>query len=380
MSPPSAVRLKGDAATYVKGDAATYVTFSRFAGNRPERCAAGSRCGSLASIMPRGPRLDAPGTLHHIMVRSIERTTIIRDDADRAEFLTRLAGVVERGTLSVFAWALLPNHAHLLLRTGARPLARSMRSLLTGYAGAFNWRHKRVGHLFQNRYRSVVVEEQPYLLELVRYIHLNPLRAKVVADRRALEQYPWAGHSALVGSVARPWQESATVLAQFGPTLPRARQAYRAFVAARVSQSRRPEYQGGRRVRSVGGWAQLAALRRAKEAVAGDARVLGGGDFVERLWREVQHTHHPPPPRLSLTTLVARVCRQTGVTPEELAGGGRRAAVTRARDGIAHLWVGKLGQSGRRLAPVLGIAPQSVYRAAARGATRASEWARLITR
>lgn len=330
--------------------------------------------------MPRGPRLDAPGTLHHIMVRGIERTTIFRDDTDRAEFLARLAGVVERGALSVYAWALLPNHAHLLLRTGTRPLARSMRSLLTGYASAFNRRHKRVGHLFQNRYKSVVVEEEPYLLELIRYIHLNPLRAQVVADLRALQRYPWTGHSALVGIVARPWQESATILAQFGPSVARARRAYRAFVAAGVSQGRRPEYQGGGLVRSVGGWAELAALRRAKEAVAGDARVLGGGDFVERLWREVERTHYPQPPRLSLTTLVAPVCRQTGVTPEELAGGGRRAAVTRARDGIAHLWVGKLGQSGRQLAPVLGIAPQSVYRAAARGATRAAEWARLITR
>ncbi len=314
------------------------------------------------------------------MVRGIERTTVFRDDTDRAEFLTRLADVVERGAVTVYAWALLPNHAHLLLRTGARPLARSMRSLLTGYAGAFNRRHKRVGHLFQNRYKSVVVEEEPYLLELVRYLHLNPLRARVVADLRALRRYPWTGHSALVGVVSRPWQETATILAQFGPTVARARRAYRAFVVAGVSQGRRPEYQGGGLVRSVGGWAELVALRRAKEAVAGDARVLDGGDFVERLWREADRPQPPQAPRLALATLVARVCRQTGIAPEELAGGGRRPAVTRTRDGIAHLWVGTLRQSGRRLAPVLGIAPQSVYRAAARGATRAVEWARLLTR
>jgi len=330
--------------------------------------------------MPRGPRLDAPGTLHHIMVRGIERTTIFRDDADRADFLGRLAGVVERGAVTVYAWAVLPNHAHLLLRTGTRPLARSMRSLLTGYAGAFNRRHKRVGHLFQNRYKSVVVEEEPYLLELVRYLHLNPLRARVVADLRGLDRYPWTGHSALLGVMARPWQETATILAQFGPTVARARRAYRAFVAAGVPQGRRPEYQGGGLVRSVGGWAELVALRRAKEAVAGDARVLGGGEFVERLWREVERAQHPQISRVSLNTLVERVCHQMGITPEELAGGGRRAAVTRARDGIAHLWVGKLGHSGRRLAPVLGIAPQSVYRAAARGAVRAAEWARILPR
>ncbi|MEI8190001.1 MAG: transposase, partial [candidate division NC10 bacterium] len=105
--------------------------------------------------MPRQPRLDAPDTLHHVMVRGIERTTIFRDDTDRADFLARLASLAESGALTVSAWALLPNPAHLLVRTGARPAQRSMRSLLTGYAGAVNRRHKRVGHLFQNRDKSI---------------------------------------------------------------------------------------------------------------------------------------------------------------------------------------------------------------------------------
>src|SRR3990172_7539602 len=132
--------------------------------------------------MPRGPRLDAPGTLHHVMVRGIERRAIFRDDRDRADFLRRLAALAAGGALTVYAWALLPNHCHLLLRPGARPLARAMRSLLTGYAGAFNRRHHRAGHLFQNRYKSIVVEEEPYFLELVRYLHLNPVRAGLVPN------------------------------------------------------------------------------------------------------------------------------------------------------------------------------------------------------
>ena len=147
--------------------------------------------------MPRGPRLDAPGVLHHVMVRGIERRSIFRDTKDRADFLARLAALADAGALVVYAWALLPNHAHLLVRTGQRPLARSMRSLLTGYAGTFNRRHHRVGHLFQNRYKSVVVEEEAYLVELVRYLHLNPLRAGILRDLRALDRYPWTGHAAL---------------------------------------------------------------------------------------------------------------------------------------------------------------------------------------
>jgi REP element-mobilizing transposase RayT len=161
--------------------------------------------------MPRQARLDAPNTLHHVMVRGIERTAIFQDDTDRADFVARLAALAEHGALTVYAWALLPNHAHLLVRTGSRPLPRSMRSLLTGYAGAFNRRHHRVGHLFQNRYKSIVVEEEPYLLELVRYLHLNPLRAKVTPTLRALDRSPWTGHSALLGAVPRPWQDTATI-------------------------------------------------------------------------------------------------------------------------------------------------------------------------
>jgi len=134
------------------------------------------------------------------MVRGIERTSLFRDDRDRADFVARVAALAEAGAWTVLAWALLPNHAHLLLRTGSRPLPRNMRSLLTGYAGAFNRRHHRVGHLFQNRYKSILVEEEPYLRELVRYLHLNPLRAQVVPDLRRLDRYPWTGHSALLGS------------------------------------------------------------------------------------------------------------------------------------------------------------------------------------
>src|SRR5512136_2781313 len=103
--------------------------------------------------MPRQARLDAPGVLHHVMVRGIERTTLFRDDPDRTDFLARVATLAAAGAWTVYAWALLPNHAHLLVRTGRRPLPRSLRSLLSGYAGAFNRRHKRAGHLFQNRYR-----------------------------------------------------------------------------------------------------------------------------------------------------------------------------------------------------------------------------------
>ena len=149
--------------------------------------------------MPRGPRLDGPNALHHVIVRGIEGRLLFLGDADRQDFLDRLASVVTETGLSVLAWSLLPNHAHLLVRTGARPLATAMASLLTGYAGSFNRRHHRAGRLFQNRYKSILVEEEPYLLELVRYIHLNLFRAGLVRTVEDLDRFPWSGHSVLVG-------------------------------------------------------------------------------------------------------------------------------------------------------------------------------------
>ena len=149
--------------------------------------------------MPRKARLDAPGVLHHIIVRGIERRKIFRDDSDRDDFLKRLGGILRKSQTPCFAWALMPNHFHLLLRTGLTPLSNVMRRLLTGYAVTFNLRHRRSGHLFQNRYKSIVCQEEAYLLELVRYIHLNPMRAKLVADLNALDRYRFCGHGPLMG-------------------------------------------------------------------------------------------------------------------------------------------------------------------------------------
>jgi REP element-mobilizing transposase RayT len=313
------------------------------------------------------------------MVRGIERTTIFRDDVDRADFVARVAGLAEQGAWTVYAWTLLPNHAHLLVRTGARPLPRSMRSLLTGYAGAFNRRHHRVGHLFQNRYKSIVVEEEPYLLELVRYLHLNPLRAKIVSDFRTLDRYPWSGHSAVLGAVPRRWQDTRTVLAQFGPTTSRARRAYRAFVAAGLAQGRRPDLQGGGLVRSLGGWDVVKALRRGREAYLGDERVLGSTAFVATLQVAADATTAGRSARVTLDAVIARVCRHLGLTPAALTGGGRRIVLQRARAGIAYVWVERLGRPGRPLASSLGVSPQAVYQAVARGCATRREWEGLLS-
>ena len=195
---------------------------------------------------------------------------------------------------------------------------------------------------------------------------------------RALARYPWTGHSALLGTVPRPWQATGEVLGQFARAPRRARRAYRAFVAAGRPQGRRPELQGGGLVRSLGGWAAVTALRRGREAYLGDERVLGSSAFVERLRQTAEDRPRPGGRALPLATLVTRVCRRVGIAAAQLQTGSRRAAVTRARAGIAYLWVEVLGHPGRPLAPVLGDRPQAVYQAVMRGREARAEWERLV--
>lgn len=137
--------------------------------------------------MPRQARLDAPGTLHHVIIRGIEKRRIVDDVEDREEFVMRMSRIAEDSGEGLYAWALMNNHAHLLLRSGVFVLARYMRRLLTGYAGYYNRRHARTGRLFQNRYKLIVCDEDEYLKELVRYIHLNPIRARVIKDLQGLK-------------------------------------------------------------------------------------------------------------------------------------------------------------------------------------------------
>jgi REP element-mobilizing transposase RayT len=204
--------------------------------------------------MPRKARIDAPGALHHIICRGIERRKLFFNDDDRDDFVERLSRIISDSETLCYAWALIPNHFHLLLRTGNVPITTVMRRLLTGYAVSFNHRHKRHGRLFQNRYKSILCQEDPYLLELVRYIHLNPLRAGIVKDLKTLDKYAYCGHSRLTGHVSDDWQAVDGVLSLFGKQKKAARRKYRSFIQKGIDQGKRPELTGGGLLRSAGGW------------------------------------------------------------------------------------------------------------------------------
>jgi putative transposase len=212
--------------------------------------------------MPRKSRVDAAGALHHVIMRGIERSKIFRDDADRNDFLRRLSIILKDTKTVCYAWALIPNHIHLLLKTGKTPLSSVMRRLLTGYAVYYNRRYKRHGHLFQNRYKSILCQEDSYFLELVRYIHLNPLRADIVSDMNGLDHCSFAGHSVIIGKRTNDWQDTDGVLRLFGDTTSVTRRRYRSFIEKGIEEGRRTDLTGGGLVRSSGGWINVAAMRR----------------------------------------------------------------------------------------------------------------------
>jgi putative transposase len=179
--------------------------------------------------MSRPLRLEFSGAVWHVTSRGNERREIFRDDEDREAFLGVLGRVASMFRFRVYAWVLMGNHYHLLLETPEPNLARAMRQLNGLYTQRFNRRHCRSGHLFQGRYKAILVEEDSHLIELSRYLVLNPVRAGVV---RAAKDWRWSSYRATVGrEPAPPWLDVGGVLEPFGGRRASGRQRYRAFVS-----------------------------------------------------------------------------------------------------------------------------------------------------
>jgi putative transposase len=321
--------------------------------------------------MPRQARIDTPAALHHIIVRGIERRRIFQDDQDRNGFVDRLGNILSETATSCYAWVLLPNHVHLLLRTGRVPIATVMRRLLTGYAVTYNRRHRRHGHLFQNRYKSVLCQEDPYLLELVRYIHLNPLRAKIVSDLDGLDSYPYAGHRVVLGKEDYSWQDVDRVLSRFGDKAGIARRRYREFVREGIKKGRRPELVRGGWKRGIGGWEETGDGKAEGERMKSDERILGDREFVEDVLRaseeELERRYRLKAQGYDLERLVCRVGEIMGIGSKRIWGPGRYARVVEARSLFCYWAVRELGVSATELARRLGMTQPAVSISVKRG-------------
>ncbi|MCK5203154.1 MAG: transposase [Desulfobacterales bacterium] len=323
--------------------------------------------------MPRLARLDAPGALHHIMIRGIERRAIFRSDQDRRDFLKRLAVLLPESQTQCYAWVLMKNHVHLLLRSGVSGISQLMRRLLTGYAVYFNRRYRRHGQLFQNRFKSIICQEDVYFKELVRYIHLNPVRAKVVGDIGSLDGYSFCGHSALMGKQKRPWQQNDYVLSYFGKSVSDARKRYLEYVQSGFNQGRRPELTGGGLIKGLGGWKVVRKIRlKGQDRVKSDVRILGDSDFVTRILEEANEKldrHYELKSRgYDLTKVEERVMEIFGIKRDVIYSSGRRQQQMQARSLFCHWAVDELGMSRTEIARCLGMTQPGVGYAVNRGA------------
>ena len=314
--------------------------------------------------MPRGPRLDAPGTLHHVMIRGIEQGNIFRDDTDRTEFLNRMGRLAKASGTGIYAFALMSNHVHLLVKSGSDGLPTFMRRLLSGYAQYFNRRHKRVGHLFQNRYKSIICEEEAYFDKLVAYIHLNPLRAGIVQTLQQLSVYPWSGHAVLMKAIVYDCMDRDYVLQFFGSREGAARKAYLEFVGQEMGIDREQELSGGGFVRSQGGWSKVLTMRKRGEQAQGDERILGGDDFVREMLKEAEDRKDvqlPQHERLEqFNDAAEHACAAAGITVVFLRSGSRSGQLPMLRKELATKAVCEYGLSLAETAHQLGVTTSAV--------------------
>ena len=328
-------------------------------------------------LMPRQARIDAPGALQHIIVRGIERKRIFFDNQDGDNFIERLGTVLTECAARCYAWALIPNHFHLLLRSGNVSISTVMRRLLTGYAVSFNRRHRRHGQLFQNRYKSILCQQEPYLLELVRYIHLNPLRAGAVPDYKALDKFAYSGHAALLGHYRHRFQDVGTILALFDKNLLSARKKYRAFVQQGIERGRRLDLIGGGLIRSAGGWEAVKGMRRVNARFKGDERILGDKDFVDAVLsaaeEQLEHRYRLAASGIDFEKVVSRVAEVFDIKAGQVLSAGKHPPTVKARSVLCYWAVRELGMNGTAVAAKLGCSQSAVSKSAKRGEAIVSE-------
>jgi len=316
--------------------------------------------------MPRQARLDIPGALHHIMARGINRSAIFTDEEDKSRFLQRLGENVTKAEASIYAWVIMDTHVHILFKSGKLGISAVMRKLLTWYAQYYNRRHKRTGHLFENRYKSILCDEDNYLLALVRYIHLNPVRANLVTTMEQLNEYKWSGHRQIMENTGSSWMDTEYILSHFACGVRKAKAAYMLFVKEGLKLGHVPELTGGGLVRSSGGWSQVLSMRGRGEKAEHDERILGSSDFVNEVLsdaeaRQIRQVRHGTGDS-TIEKIIAEECKRRQISPQELKAGTKRRDVSETRALVAWRSREELGLSSAEIARHLGVNTSCIAR------------------
>ena len=250
-------------------------------------------------LMARKPRVEFEGAVYHVIARGNRRTTVFHDAEDYENYLTRLQRYQDRDRLTCYAYVLMPNHIHLLVETSEIPLSRTMQTLQFTYTQYYNRRYHKSGHLFQGRYHAILCDRDAYLLELVRYLHLNPARMRTPLNPW---RYRWSSHGVYLGKSSPVHVSTESVLQLFHNQIGPARDAYRRFLKNGLGQGHRSEYY---------------------ETV--DQRFLGDEQFLEDIEQKAKAKHEisPKGPKISFSQLLPAVASTTGITATRLVQRGK---------------------------------------------------------
>lgn len=258
--------------------------------------------------MARKPRIYYPGALYHIIMRGNARQDVFVSYEDRNRFLLFMQEGVERYGHRVLAYCLMTNHIHLAIQVADIPLSRIMQNLTFRYTKWLNWRLNRVGHIFQGRYKAILIDVDSYFLELVAYIHLNPVRAGMVAKP---EDYEWSSHRAYCGVEKIPWLNQDYLLSLFSADYIHACRLYSDYVLERHSDGHREEFYG---------------------KMSLDSRVMGQDSFVEEILSQTGDIQVSKP---TVENVIEMVTKIYGLKEEDLASNGQKRLPSEARSMVA---------------------------------------------
>ncbi|MCC7329968.1 MAG: transposase [Gammaproteobacteria bacterium] len=284
--------------------------------------------------MPRPPRLHVPGGLYHIIMRGNGRQTIFFNDADRQYWQSLLATGIQRRGHRLHAYCWMSNHVHMMIQNHADPLAGFLGTLASSYARGTNRRLGRSGHLFERRYRAILIQQDAHALELVRYIHRNPVRSAMVADPA---DYPWSSHGAYLHGNAPGWLTTEWLLGLLGTALAGARRAYASFMAADADEAGRHALCNGR---------------------DDDPRILGDDQFARTACDQAT----PVGARQDLNELVRATCERYGVSDADLAVPSRNRLHARVRAEIARAAIDGRAATLTEVARRFGRSPSALCR------------------
>jgi len=286
--------------------------------------------------MARKPRVHFSGALYHVMSRGNQGQAIFRDDGDRERYLDLLKESQERFGYRLYAYVLMSNHVHHLIQIGQRPLSAVMQNILFRYTRYWNRRYNKTGHLFQGRFKAILCDRESYLLELIRYLHLNPVRSKIVSDPA---EYRWSSHQAYLAGDGKGWTAVDAVLPQWGKSRRQAVLGYRRFVQDGLPHGHRDDLY---------------------EVV--DQRYLGNDAFVEKVARCQTQDEAPRIVEIQWAEIRDRVCKQFGLPAAAVVHRGRARGIVRVRRVMA--WVGRElgGMTNRELARELHQEPAVLSR------------------